>query len=131
MRQRRFVLDGEAVILGVDGVSDFNALHSGEHNKEVHLCALDMLAMDGDDLRKLPLSTRKANLARLLARRRSQLDISPLQLALDDIECDLKREHGERCPTDDRSSRQDQESRHLNSPTMASIRGRPMNTKWG
>jgi ATP-dependent DNA ligase len=31
VRQRRFVLDGEAVILGVDGVSDFNALHSGKH----------------------------------------------------------------------------------------------------
>jgi hypothetical protein len=47
---------------------------------------------------------------------RSQLDISPLELALDDIESDFKREHGERCPTDDRSSRQDQERRHLNSP---------------
>jgi ATP-dependent DNA ligase len=27
-RQKQFVIDGEAVILGVDGVSDFNALHS-------------------------------------------------------------------------------------------------------
>ncbi|WP_245474192.1 hypothetical protein [Bradyrhizobium zhanjiangense] len=27
-RQRRFVIDGEAVILGVDGISGFNALHS-------------------------------------------------------------------------------------------------------
>jgi ATP-dependent DNA ligase len=27
-RQRRFVLDGEAVILGVDGVSDFETLYS-------------------------------------------------------------------------------------------------------
>jgi hypothetical protein len=25
--------DGEAVILGVDGYSDFNALHSGRHNE--------------------------------------------------------------------------------------------------
>jgi ATP dependent DNA ligase domain len=32
-RQKRFVIDGEAVILGVDGISDFNALHSGKHNK--------------------------------------------------------------------------------------------------
>jgi ATP-dependent DNA ligase len=29
VRQRRFVLDGEAVVLGVDGISDFNVLHSG------------------------------------------------------------------------------------------------------
>src|ERR1700741_324564 len=68
-RQKRFVIDGEAVILGVDGISDFNALHSGTHNEEVQLCAFDLLAMDGDDLRNLPLSMRKANLARLLARR--------------------------------------------------------------
>jgi bifunctional non-homologous end joining protein LigD len=68
-RIKQFVLDGEAVILGVDGASDFNALHSGKHNEEVQLCVFDVLAMDGDDLRHLPLSMRKANLARLLARR--------------------------------------------------------------
>jgi bifunctional non-homologous end joining protein LigD len=68
-RQKNFVIDGEAVILGVDGYSDFNALHSGKHNDEVQLLAFDVLAMDGDDLRNLPLSIRKANLARLLARR--------------------------------------------------------------
>jgi hypothetical protein len=34
------VLDGEAVILGVDGILDFDALHSGRHNAEVQLCAL-------------------------------------------------------------------------------------------
>jgi hypothetical protein len=41
-RHKRFVLDGEAVILGVDGVSDFNALHFGKHNEEVQLCAFDL-----------------------------------------------------------------------------------------
>jgi ATP-dependent DNA ligase len=68
-RHRQFVIDGEAVILGVDGYSDFDALFSGKHNEEVQLCAFDVLAMDGDDLRDLPLSIRKANLQRLLARR--------------------------------------------------------------
>ena len=43
-RQKQFVIDGEAVILGVDGISDFNALHSGRHNEEVQLCAFDVLA---------------------------------------------------------------------------------------
>jgi len=65
-RIKHFVIDGEAVVLGLDAISDFNALHSGRHNAEVQLCAFDVLAMDGDDLRRLPLSTRKANLARLL-----------------------------------------------------------------
>jgi hypothetical protein len=46
-RVRQFVIDGEAVILGVDGISDFNVLHSGRHNEEVQLCAFDVLAMDG------------------------------------------------------------------------------------
>jgi len=68
-RQRQFIVDGEAVILGLDGISDFNALHLGKHNDEVQLYAFDVLAMDGDDLRDLPLSTRKKKLARLLARR--------------------------------------------------------------
>jgi bifunctional non-homologous end joining protein LigD len=66
---KQFVIDGEAVVLGVDGVSDFNALHSGKRNEEVQLCAFDILAEGGEDLRKLPLEMRKANLQRLLARR--------------------------------------------------------------
>jgi ATP-dependent DNA ligase len=33
------------------------------------LYAFDIMARDGDDLRGLPLSMRKTNLARLLARR--------------------------------------------------------------
>ena len=49
-RIKHFVIDGEAVILGVDGVSDFDALHSGKHNDEVQLYAFDMLAGDGDDM---------------------------------------------------------------------------------
>ena len=50
-RIKQFVIDGEAVILGVDGRSDFDALHSGKHNDEVQLVAFDVLAVDGDDLR--------------------------------------------------------------------------------
>ena len=78
-RQRHFVIDGEAVILGVAGRSDFDALHSGKHNDEVQLYAFDMLAGDGDDLRQLPLSMRKANLARLLARRTEGIFIAPFE----------------------------------------------------
>jgi bifunctional non-homologous end joining protein LigD len=73
------VIDGEAVILGVDGISDFDALHSGKHNEEVQLYAFDMLAGDGDDMRSLPLSIRKANLARLLARRTDGIFVAPYE----------------------------------------------------
>jgi len=78
-RQRQFIVDGEAVILGLDGISDFNALHSGKHNDEVQLYAFDVLAMDGDDLRDLPLSVRKRQLARLLARRPGGIFLSDFE----------------------------------------------------
>jgi ATP-dependent DNA ligase len=64
-----FVIDGEAVWLNVDGRSDFNGLHSRKHDAEVQLYAFDCLVNSGEDVRRLPLSFRKANLARLLARR--------------------------------------------------------------
>lgn len=65
-REQQFILDGEAVVLGVDGVSDFNALHSRRHDAEVQLYAFDVIALGGEDLRPLPLTMRKTNLARLL-----------------------------------------------------------------
>ena len=68
-RNTSFVIDGEAVLLGVDGRSDFNGLHSRKHEHEVEFYAFDILVSDGEDVRKLPLSMRKTNLARLLARR--------------------------------------------------------------
>ena len=55
IRTKQFVLDGEAVLLGVDGISDFDGLYSGQHNDEIQLYAFDILALDGDELRKLPL----------------------------------------------------------------------------
>ena len=54
-RIKQFVIDGEAVILGIDGVSDFNALDAGKSNDEVQLCVFDVLAIDGEDLRKANL----------------------------------------------------------------------------
>lgn len=79
-RQQHFVLDGEAVVLGVDGVSDFNALHSRKHDDEVQLYAFDLLAVDGDDVQKLPLSMRKASLARLLRGRPDGIFVAPFEL---------------------------------------------------
>src|SRR6516164_3529577 len=79
LHQKRFLLDGEAVVLGVEGVSDFDALHSGKHNEEVQLCAFDILVEGGDDLRKLPLSMRKTRLERLLARRPEGIFVNPFE----------------------------------------------------
>src|ERR1700751_5373790 len=78
-RTKQFVIDGEAVILRVDGVPDFNALYSRKYDDEVQLYAFDILALDGDDLRNLPLSLRKTNLARLLARRPDGIFVAPFE----------------------------------------------------
>jgi bifunctional non-homologous end joining protein LigD len=78
-RIKQFVIDGEAVVLGVDGVPDFNALDSRKHDEELQLYTFDILALDGEDLRHLPLSLRKTNLARLLARRPDGIFVAPFE----------------------------------------------------
>ena len=52
---------------------------SRRHDEEVRFYAFDILAGDGDDMRGLPLSIRKANLARLLARRSDGIFIAPFE----------------------------------------------------
>jgi bifunctional non-homologous end joining protein LigD len=79
IRQQRFVLDGEAVVLGVDGIADFNALHSRQHDEDVQFCAFDILVEDGDDLRKLPLRVQKNSLQRLLRRRPEGIFVNPFE----------------------------------------------------
>jgi ATP-dependent DNA ligase len=79
LRTKQFVLDGEAVVLGVDGKSDFSALHSRRHDHEVQFYAFDMLAGEGDDYRRLPLSMRKTNLERLLVRRPDGIFVAPFE----------------------------------------------------
>ena len=79
IRTKQFVLDGEAVLLGVDGVSDFDGLMSRKFDDEVMLHAFDALAIDREDLRDLPLHLRKNNLTRLLARRADAIHLAPLE----------------------------------------------------
>jgi bifunctional non-homologous end joining protein LigD len=67
------------VLLGVDGISDFDGLHSRKHDDEVQFYAFDVLMLEGEDLRKLPLSMRKSNLARLLARHVNGIFVSTFE----------------------------------------------------
>jgi bifunctional non-homologous end joining protein LigD len=39
LRQKRFVIDSDAVVLDKDGVSDFDALHSRKHDGRAQLYA--------------------------------------------------------------------------------------------
>ena len=78
-RSSSFVVDGEAVLLGVDGISDFNGLHTRRHDDEVMLYAFDILTLGGEDVRGLPLSMRKTNLARLRSRRPDGIFVSDFE----------------------------------------------------
>jgi bifunctional non-homologous end joining protein LigD len=66
LRRKQFVLDGEVVVL--DKIADFDAVASRKHDKRAQFYAFDLLAGNGEDQRKLPLSVRKSNLAQLLSR---------------------------------------------------------------
>ena len=65
------LIDGELVVEGKDGISSFSllqqALKTGDDSAMVFY-AFDLLHLDGNDLRPLSLQTRKATLAKLLAR---------------------------------------------------------------
>ena len=79
MRQKRFVIDGEICVLDVRGISDFNALHSNRHNEEAQLYAFDIVVLDGDDLRDLPLFERKERLGKILRGRPQGIFVAPFE----------------------------------------------------
>jgi hypothetical protein len=56
--------DGEAVVLGPDGLSLFDELRRREAARTAILYAFDLIEYDGQDLRNLPFLDRKAALAR-------------------------------------------------------------------
>jgi bifunctional non-homologous end joining protein LigD len=60
------VLDAEVVWLGLDGVPDFDALHSRVNDQGASACAFDLLMLNGDDMRRRPYVERKAALRKLL-----------------------------------------------------------------
>jgi bifunctional non-homologous end joining protein LigD len=76
LRAKSFTLDGEAVVCGPDGVAIFDALHRRGTVSEAMLYAFDLLELDGQDLRALPLVDRKKRLARLLSGRRLGIVLS-------------------------------------------------------
>ena len=63
---KTFTLDGEAVVIGADGLSEFDELRSRAGAQAAFLYAFDLLEHDGKDLRDLPLVARRKALAGLL-----------------------------------------------------------------
>jgi ATP-dependent DNA ligase len=68
LHPRSVILDGEAVACDDSGVPDFECLRHRHHDDSVTLCAFDLIELNGDDLRREPLVTRKATLASILSK---------------------------------------------------------------
>src|SRR5215469_11339180 len=66
IKANSFTIDGEAVVLGPDGLSRFEELRRREAARTAVLYAFDLIEHDGEDMRNLPFLDRKAALARLL-----------------------------------------------------------------
>jgi ATP dependent DNA ligase domain len=66
IKAKSFTIDGEAVVLGPDGLSQFEELSRREAARTAILYAFDLIERHGKDLRNLPFLDRKAALAQVL-----------------------------------------------------------------
>jgi bifunctional non-homologous end joining protein LigD len=69
-------IDGEAIVVDECGLSVFDLLRYRRYDHAAILCTFDLIELDGDDLRPLPIECRKRRLERILRpARRSQTGI--------------------------------------------------------
>ena len=62
------IIDGEAVACGDDGIACFELIRRWDTDDRVFMWAIDLIELNGIDLRRDPLGKRKAKLAAILAR---------------------------------------------------------------
>ena len=66
---RSITIDGEGVVCGPDGVTDFDRLRAAmgrKSSRQAFLYAFDLLELDGQDLRREPWETRRTILITML-----------------------------------------------------------------
>jgi bifunctional non-homologous end joining protein LigD len=66
LKVRSCLIDGEAVACDDNGLAVFERLRREASGKHVFLFGFDLLELNGQDLRREPIETRKATLASLL-----------------------------------------------------------------
>jgi bifunctional non-homologous end joining protein LigD len=76
LRANSFLIDGEVVVCGDDGVPSFATLRSTRNADAAFLWAFDLIEHNGDDIRSLPLEKRKSKLERLLPRGRDGISFN-------------------------------------------------------
>ena len=68
LRAQSCIVDGEAVACGRDGIADFELIRRWDTDESVFMWTFDLIELNGEDLRREPLTVRKATLASLLSR---------------------------------------------------------------
>ena len=76
LRVKSFLIDGEAVCCDGEGMPVFDRLRYRRDDRHVFLYAFDLLQVDSRDLRREPIEDRKAELAKLLRRAKSGLQLN-------------------------------------------------------
>jgi len=80
---RSCLIDGEAIVCDENGLAVFELIRRHDAGERAVLSAFDLLELDGKDLRRRPIETRKALLAKLL-RERQRFEGSHLSLVLNE-----------------------------------------------
>jgi bifunctional non-homologous end joining protein LigD len=76
LKAESFVLDGEVVVCGEDGIASFSGLRRRGASKVAFVYAFDLLMLAGQDIRKQPLEDRKAALASILHKSPAGIQLS-------------------------------------------------------
>jgi bifunctional non-homologous end joining protein LigD len=76
MKATSFLLDGQGIVYDGKGMPSFDLLHSRDYDKEVSLCAFDLLELSGIEIRKQPLVQRKELFADFLAKVKDGIEFS-------------------------------------------------------
>jgi bifunctional non-homologous end joining protein LigD len=63
---RSCLIDGEAIVCDLNGLAVFDLIRGRQPSAAAVLCAFDLLELDGEDLRREPIETRKSTLRSLL-----------------------------------------------------------------
>jgi len=60
------LIDGEAIVTNAKGLAVFDLIRQKRHGGDAVLIAFDLIELEGEDLRRLPVEGRKRKLARLV-----------------------------------------------------------------
>jgi bifunctional non-homologous end joining protein LigD len=76
LKVRSCLIDGEAVCCDDRGLARFDVLRRRRNEADAFLYTFDLLELDGTDLRREPIETRKAALASILRKSRPGLRLN-------------------------------------------------------